>query len=105
MATKEVSATGTLSGKESIQSVEGAKQDPAVSDANRAVLERKLVRKLDARLLPILTILYLLSFLDRSNIGNAKLDGLTTDLKMTQAGYLNALTLVCPISRLSIGTF
>ncbi|EPS94394.1 hypothetical protein FOMPIDRAFT_1033374 [Fomitopsis schrenkii] len=93
MATKEVSATGTLSGKESIQSVEGAKQDPAVSDANRAVLERKLVRKLDARLLPILTILYLLSFLDRSNIGNAKLDGLTTDLKMTQAGYLNALTL------------
>ncbi|KAH9935277.1 major facilitator superfamily domain-containing protein [Fomitopsis serialis] len=68
-------------------------KDVPLSDAHRAKLERRLVRKLDARLLPILTVLYLLSFLDRSNIGNAKLDGLTTDLKMTQADYLNALTL------------
>ena len=96
MATKDASAAGTLSGKESIQSVE-VKHNIASSDSDQVVLERRLVRKLDARLLPILTILYLLSFLDRSNIGNAKLDGLTTDLKMTQAGYLNALTLVSPI--------
>lgn len=101
----QVSATGTLSGKASIQSVEEAKQNPAVPDANRDVLEQRLVRKLDARLLPILTILYLLSFLDRSNIGNAKLDGLTTDLKMTQAGYLDALTLVCPVRQIPVGTF
>ncbi|KZT70959.1 MFS general substrate transporter [Daedalea quercina L-15889] len=93
MTTKDVSVAGTLSGKESIHSEDEAKQSTAVSDEHRAVLERKLVRKLDSRLLPILTILYLLSFLDRSNIGNAKLDGLTTDLKMTQADYLNALTL------------
>jgi len=58
-----------------------------------AAAERRLVRKLDMRLLPVLTMLYLLSFLDRSNIGNAKLDGLTTDLKMNQAQYLNALTM------------
>ncbi|KAF7298948.1 hypothetical protein MIND_00842900 [Mycena indigotica] len=31
-----------------------------------------LVRKVDLRLIPILTLLYLLSFLDRTNIGNAK---------------------------------
>ncbi|KZT08305.1 MFS general substrate transporter [Laetiporus sulphureus 93-53] len=58
-----------------------------------AARERRLLRKLDLHLLPALTMLYLLSFLDRSNIGNAKLDGLVTDLKMTQADYLNALTL------------
>lgn len=29
--------------------------------------EKALLRKLDARLLPALTLLYLLSFLDRSN--------------------------------------
>ncbi|KAF7299548.1 hypothetical protein HMN09_00960000 [Mycena chlorophos] len=45
-----------------------------------ASADRALVRKIDFRLIPILTLLYLLSFLDRTNIGNAKLLGLTTDL-------------------------
>lgn len=31
--------------------------------------EKKLLRKMDLRLLPILTLLYLLSFIDRGNIG------------------------------------
>ena len=34
--------------------------------------ETKLVRKIDWRLLPWLSLLYLLSFLDRTSIGNAK---------------------------------
>lgn len=34
--------------------------------------ERKLLRKLDLRLIPWLSLLYLLSFLDRTSIGNAK---------------------------------
>jgi hypothetical protein len=34
--------------------------------------ERKLIRKLDLRLIPWLSLLYLLSFLDRTSIGNAK---------------------------------
>ncbi|KAL6304999.1 major facilitator superfamily domain-containing protein [Sparassis latifolia] len=63
------------------------------AEKSTAIAERKLVRKLDLRLLPVLTMLYLLSFLDRSNIGNAKLDGLTTDLKMKQSQYLNVLTM------------
>lgn len=88
------SAKETLSRKDSIVS-EKESQPGRPTDESRAVAERKLVRKLDARLLPVLTMLYLLSFLDRSNIGNAKLDGLTADLKMTQADYLNALTMVC----------
>lgn len=32
----------------------------------------KLVRKMDVRLLPFLALLYLLSFLDRSNIGMSR---------------------------------
>ncbi|KAG8214481.1 major facilitator superfamily domain-containing protein [Butyriboletus roseoflavus] len=55
--------------------------------------DRRLRRKVDARLLPILTLLFLLSFLDRTNIGNAKLDGLTTDLGMPASAYNTALTL------------
>jgi MFS family permease len=55
--------------------------------------EAALVRKQDWRLLPPLTILYLLSFLDRSNVGNARIEGLATDLHMTGDQYLTGLTL------------
>ena len=41
----------------------------------RAKFERRLLWKLDLRLVPWLSLLYLLSFLDRANIGNAKLQG------------------------------
>lgn len=34
--------------------------------------ERKLLRKMDLWLIPWLSVLYLLSFLDRTSIGNAK---------------------------------
>jgi hypothetical protein len=47
----------------------------------------------DLHLLPVLTLLYLLSFLDRTNIGNAKLDGLTTDLHVSPPAYNTALAL------------
>lgn len=35
-------------------------------------LTKSLLRKLDTRMLPMLAILFLFSFLDRTNIGNAK---------------------------------
>jgi MFS family permease len=55
--------------------------------------DKRLVRKLDLRLLPPLTLLYLLSFLDRSNVANARIEGLATDLGMTGDQYLTGLTL------------
>ncbi|CAF0847494.1 unnamed protein product [Adineta steineri] len=42
--------------------------------------ERKLKRKLDLVILPLTTLLYLASFLDRGNMGNARLQGLESDL-------------------------
>ena len=53
--------------------------------------ERRLVRKIDFVVVPILLALYLLAFLDRSNIGNAKLDGLVKDIDLRD--YSTALTL------------
>ncbi|GES78706.1 MFS general substrate transporter [Rhizophagus clarus] len=44
------------------------------------VFEKKLLRKIDLRIMPLLTLLYLLSFLDRVNIGNAKLAYIEDDL-------------------------
>ncbi|KAK3954753.1 major facilitator superfamily domain-containing protein [Pseudoneurospora amorphoporcata] len=57
------------------------------------VNEKSLLRKLDVRLLPAVGILYLLSFLDRSNVGNARIEGLAADLGMTGNQYLTGLTL------------
>ncbi|KAJ7733611.1 MFS general substrate transporter [Mycena olivaceomarginata] len=57
---------------------------PSLSDEE----ERKLWRKVDLRLMPILSLMYLLSFLDR---GNARLDGLQDQLKLTGNKYNVAL--------------
>lgn len=48
---------------------------------------KTLLRKMDKALLPFLALLYLLSFLDRSNIGNAKLAGLEKSLGMEGYDY------------------
>ncbi|KAF9810704.1 hypothetical protein IEO21_06838 [Rhodonia placenta] len=44
---------------------------------------QKVLRKLDWHLLPFLSLLYLLAYLDRTNVGNAKIAGLTTDIGLT----------------------
>jgi len=45
-------------------------------------LEAKLLRKLDLHMVPVLFLIYFLCFLDRSNIGNAKIQGMTEDLEL-----------------------
>ncbi|KAI0396139.1 MFS general substrate transporter [Xylariaceae sp. FL0594] len=47
--------------------------------------ETRVRRKLDRQLVPMVTLLYLLCFLDRINIGNARIQGLATDLNLV--GY------------------
>ncbi|ETS78525.1 hypothetical protein PFICI_10587 [Pestalotiopsis fici W106-1] len=49
--------------------------------------KKHLTRKLDARLIPTMMMMYLLSFLDRVNIGNARLYGLEEDLGLTSNQY------------------
>lgn len=49
--------------------------------------------KVDLWLIPWLSFLYLLSFLDRTNIGNARLAGLEDNLNMKSGDYNNSLTI------------
>ncbi|KAL2824930.1 major facilitator superfamily domain-containing protein [Aspergillus cavernicola] len=72
---------------------DGSPAESSVADDYDGINEKALLRKLDFKLLPPLTILYLLSFLDRSNVGNARLEGLTDDIGMTGNQYLTGLTL------------
>ena len=70
-------------------------------EATHGINEKTLLRKLDFNLLPAVTLLYLLSFLDRSNgiatmvrvydrrsnyllVANARIEGLATDLHISK---------------------
>ncbi|PIB01301.1 putative tartrate transporter [Cercospora beticola] len=60
-------------------------------DPESAAEEKALVRKIDLFLLPTIWIMYLLSYMDRTNIGNAKIAGMTDDLGMDSNQYSIAL--------------
>lgn len=47
-----------------------------------ACAERRLLRKIDLHVFPILFIIYVMSFLDRINISNARIQGMTEDLDL-----------------------
>lgn len=61
----------------------------ALNDAGET---KKIIRKIDWHLLPPLTLLYILAFIDRANIGNAKVAGMNQDLRLTGAQYNMVLT-------------
>ncbi|KZS90615.1 MFS general substrate transporter [Sistotremastrum niveocremeum HHB9708] len=66
------------------------------ADAHPELTEKEikaLYRKLDWRMMPILALLYLGCLIDRGNIGNAAIEGLTQDLHLTGNRYNIALTL------------
>lgn len=48
---------------------------------------KKAIRKMDWRIIPILVIIYLAAFLDRGNIGNARIEGLEADLGISSQQY------------------
>ncbi|GKT93021.1 nicotinamide mononucleotide permease [Colletotrichum tofieldiae] len=62
--------------------------DTYVADTDE---EKKLVRKIDTYLLPLIFIMYLLSYMDRTNIGNAKIAGMDRDLNLDSGRYSIAL--------------
>ncbi|KAL3427527.1 high-affinity nicotinic acid transporter [Phlyctema vagabunda] len=58
---------------------------------------KKLIRKLDWNLIPFLSLIYLLCFLDRTNVGNARLVHLEKDLKLVGIQYNIALAVLFPV--------
>ena len=55
--------------------------------------ERKLVARIDWHVVPFLCILYLLAFLDRVNIANANVYGMSKQLHLTGDKYNIALVI------------
>ncbi|EFY99366.2 phthalate transporter [Metarhizium robertsii ARSEF 23] len=66
--------------------------EPELAEALRRYVphsaeEKKLVRKIDLFLMPILWIMYILNYVDRTNIGNAKIAGMAVDLDLDDNRY------------------
>ncbi|KAJ6079707.1 MFS general substrate transporter [Penicillium canescens] len=53
-----------------------------LSSEERDLVEKKLLRKIDLRLLIMMVVMYILNYLDRNNIASAKLAGLEEDLNL-----------------------
>ncbi|SPO03597.1 probable MFS transporter [Cephalotrichum gorgonifer] len=60
---------------------------PAKAPAIDPEAERRVRKKIDLMIMPIICILYLFCFIDRANIGNARLAGLEKDLGMKGYDY------------------
>lgn len=64
------------------------------TEADFKKAERKLKHKLDVLILPLTTLLYLCAYLDRGNMGNAKLQGVQKDL-MDNSDTKFSIALAC----------
>ncbi|KAN0125051.1 Major facilitator superfamily domain containing protein [Russula decolorans] len=92
------SVSGSLSKVEKLVTVQIQDVPPLTPGLYRpevdtsAIDPHKLKRKIDFRLLPWLTLLYLMNYLDRGSIGNARLYDMQKRLHLTDKQYLMALT-------------
>lgn len=66
---------------------DGTSVDAGGIPADDPVEAKRIVRKVDWRIIPLLMFLYTLTFLDRVNIGNARLWSLEEDLGMSGYDY------------------
>ncbi|GAQ06210.1 hypothetical protein ALT_3531 [Aspergillus lentulus] len=83
---------GQDEGYDSYDDQEAKPKRAVVGTKYTAAEEMQVVKKFDRKLVPFLALLYLLSFLDRSNIGNAKIAGLMDDLRLSSSQYEWLLT-------------
>jgi outer membrane phospholipase A len=70
----------------------------ARDDEWKAYNTKKLLRKVDIRLLPLLILMYLLNFLDRSNLAQARLGTLEKDLGMKGTDFNLATSILFVVS-------
>jgi len=100
--------TGSLSKKDSsLKEIDNASSDGGhviegrlLSDTERKVAERKLVWKLDSRLLPCIFVIYIMNYIDRTAITSARLQGMEEDLHLSDIEYETIIAILyasyCP---------
>jgi len=69
-------------------------ENPGTATGVDKETEKRLLRKLDLRIIPMVCWIYLMNFMDRVNIGNARLYGLEEDLGMSPVQYQIAVSIL-----------
>ncbi|WVR04204.1 hypothetical protein IAU60_001204 [Kwoniella sp. DSM 27419] len=86
-----------LDEKAEVQHIEKGSSNDELSQerpyVSGTVEEARLVRKIDRHMLPMLWVMYIFNYLDRTNIGNAKVGGMQKDLKLTSSDYSLVLSI------------
>lgn len=67
-------------------------EDGTTTASISSASERALTWKFDLRILPVLAVMYLFNSLDKSNLGNAKTNGLEKTLKLKNGQYNTILS-------------
>lgn len=82
-----------------------SEDDATFYESFPAKKQKKMLWKVDIRLVPFLALLYLAAHIDRANIGNAKIEGLVEDLNMTgiQVSAMSAFSFTPP-EMLTVGS-
>jgi hypothetical protein len=73
---------------------------PLEGTPERRLAERKLVRKMDMRLVPTIIVIFIMNYIDRTAITTARLKGLEQDLHLSDLQYNVVLSVLyatyCP---------
>lgn len=67
--------------------IEGGGRILAPTTTISAEEEKRVIRSLDWHIMPVIFLLYSLSVLDRSNLGNARIAGMEDDINLTGNRY------------------
>ncbi|KAI4727244.1 MFS transporter [Aureobasidium sp. EXF-10728] len=100
---RSTSPISVLDKKEVVEHVENASVEPTYlegfpllrdkSEEELAVLNKKVLKKLDWKFLPCITAMLLMNYLDRINVSNARLAGMQKDLGMNDVVWSTGISL------------
>ncbi|KAM0432016.1 hypothetical protein ACHAQK_009932 [Fusarium lateritium] len=80
--------------KEDNQQIERTETEDRVPNTQDAKFEKRVLRKVDLRLLPILGCLYTIALVDRSNVAVARISGMDDDLGLAEGNRVSIVLMV-----------
>ncbi|KUJ11861.1 pantothenate transporter liz1 [Mollisia scopiformis] len=66
----------------------------SMTPKERETAEKRLRRKIDLRLMPMIVLMYIMNYLDRNNIAAAKLAGILTDLDLKGVEFQTSVSIL-----------
>jgi MFS family permease len=80
--------------KENSEQIERTESKDHAEVTQDAKFEKRVLRKIDTRLLPILGCLYTIALVDRSNVAVARISGMDEDLDLAQGNRVSVALMV-----------